>query len=75
MYHLYLCVVPVQILDSSINEGVRVQEGDNVTLVCNATGTPTPEIHWYRLWSENGRQLETERMCIFCYSRLYIFIK
>ncbi|XP_071524519.1 lachesin-like [Panulirus ornatus] len=41
-------VVPPYIVDSESSGDVMVQEGNNITLTCSATGTPTPSITWRR---------------------------
>lgn len=40
--------VPPKIDDELSSSDIIVKEGDTVTLVCNATGVPMPEINWWR---------------------------
>ena len=47
--------VPPNIVDDENND-VSVNEGDNVTLTCKATGKPVPRIVWRR---EDGQKLIT----------------
>ncbi|KAI4498675.1 hypothetical protein M0802_006142 [Mischocyttarus mexicanus] len=46
-------VVPPNIDDSQSSSDAIVREGANVTLVCKATGSPTPSIRWKR--DDNSR--------------------
>ena len=48
--------VPPNIVDDENND-VSVNEGDNVTLTCKATGKPVPRIVWRR---EDGQKLITK---------------
>ncbi|BES88219.1 Immunoglobulin V-set domain [Nesidiocoris tenuis] len=47
--------VPPDILDAGTSSDTEVQEGDNVTLVCAASGQPPPRIQWRR---EDARLLQ-----------------
>lgn len=46
--------VPPDIVDDSSTSDVTVNEGDNVTLTCTATGKPIPRIVWRR---EDGQKI------------------
>lgn len=46
--------VPPDIMDESSTSDVTIKEGDNVTLMCRATGKPTPRIIWRR---EDGQRI------------------
>ncbi|XP_067666511.1 lachesin-like isoform X1 [Haliotis asinina] len=50
--------VPPNIIDYSDSDDVKARTGDNVELMCNATGIPTPTITWYRLnvWSTKKKE-------------------
>ena len=39
-------LVPPQIVDKGTTDGVVAREGSNVTLTCQATGHPEPNITW-----------------------------
>ncbi|XP_076032494.1 lachesin-like [Oratosquilla oratoria] len=41
-------VVPPNIVDEESSGDITVQENENVTLVCRATGTPKPQVKWKR---------------------------
>jgi len=41
-------VVAPHIADAWSSDDVIVEEGDDVTLVCNATGEPQPQVTWRR---------------------------
>ncbi|KAL8598482.1 hypothetical protein ACOMHN_032759 [Nucella lapillus] len=40
--------VPSKIIEHLSSEDLVVRENDEVTLVCNVTGVPAPEVTWYR---------------------------
>lgn len=45
----YCFLVPPDIVDGDVTStDLSVQEGENATLSCNATGRPTPRISWKR---------------------------
>ena len=46
--------VPPDIVDERSTSDVTVNEGDNVTLTCTATGKPAPRIVWRR---EDGHKI------------------
>jgi hypothetical protein len=51
----FTCVsVPPDITDEETSSDITVQEGENATLVCRATGHPVPRILWRR---EDGESL------------------
>ncbi|XP_052795088.1 limbic system-associated membrane protein-like isoform X3 [Mya arenaria] len=54
-------LVPSKIVDSLSSRDQTVREGDTVTLVCNVTGVPTPEVTWYKLPNE-GLHSSKERI-------------
>jgi len=54
------CTVAPQILDTWSSDDVIVQEGDDVTLVCNATGEPQPQVTWRRQATGTGHQRAEE---------------
>lgn len=59
--HFYFSKVPPSVAGAEIPSEVSVLEGENVELVCNANGIPTPVIQWLR----DGRPItssETERI-------------
>nr|XP_031839557.1 lachesin-like isoform X1 [Nomia melanderi] len=62
-------LVPPDILSSGTSEGeVSVQEGENATLSCNASGRPPPRVHWRREnplisgVNQSGEKLEFTRV-------------
>jgi len=42
------CLVAPHIIDPWSSDDVIVEEGDDVKLVCNATGEPPPQVTWRR---------------------------
>lgn len=52
--HWLLSPVPPDILDYPTSTDMVVREGSNVSLICSATGSPTPNITWRR---ENGERI------------------
>ncbi|KAL4228262.1 hypothetical protein ACF0H5_013695 [Mactra antiquata] len=42
-------LVPSKIVNERSSQDQTVREGETVTLVCNVTGEPTPEVTWYKL--------------------------
>ncbi|XP_053405621.1 limbic system-associated membrane protein-like [Mercenaria mercenaria] len=51
-------LVPPYIIEQYSSKDMTVQEGDTVTLVCNATGVPQPEISWFRYLSDSMQEKE-----------------
>lgn len=47
-------VVPPDIIDYETSHDMSVDEGQNITLRCEATGLPKPRIEWKR---ESGKPL------------------
>jgi hypothetical protein len=43
-----VCSVPATVSVEHSTGDVTVVEGETVTLVCNVSGMPTPDITWYR---------------------------
>jgi len=54
-----LCPVAPQIVDTWSSDDVIVEEGDDVTLVCNATGQPQPQVTWRRQTTPTSLSLIT----------------
>ncbi|XP_035824079.1 limbic system-associated membrane protein isoform X4 [Aplysia californica] len=52
-------LVPAKILEHLSSTDTTVREGDTVTLICNVTGTPHPEVTWYR---KHGRGEEKQKV-------------
>ncbi|KAH3841372.1 protein amalgam-like isoform X2 [Dreissena polymorpha] len=55
--------VPAHILNQESSRDIEVEEGNNVTLRCRATGVPQPNITWFRrpfVSMENKEYLSTE---------------
>lgn len=50
--------VPARILESASSKDINVQEGRDVTLWCNATGIPEPNITWFRINNHHGTYKE-----------------
>ena len=51
------CAVPPQIVDSGTTDAIIAREGANVSLSCQGTGHPEPNITWKR---EDGREFSPE---------------
>jgi hypothetical protein len=56
--------VPAKIIEHLSTKDVIVRENEQVTLVCNVTGVPAPEVTWYRNVDEGGHG--KERQSEFC---------
>ncbi|KAK7491727.1 hypothetical protein BaRGS_00016983, partial [Batillaria attramentaria] len=53
--------VPAKIIDHLSSEDMVVRENEKVTLVCNVTGVPTPDVTWYRhVANEKGVEKQSE---------------
>lgn len=50
--------VPARILESASSKDINVLEGRDVTLWCNATGIPEPNITWFRINNHHGSYRE-----------------
>lgn len=51
-------LVPSKIIDELSSRDQIAREGETVTLVCNVTGVPTPDVTWYKLPSEGSQNKE-----------------
>lgn len=51
---LELSTVPPDIINEESSSDLAVQEGEDATLVCKATGNPTPRVTWRR---EDGEMI------------------
>ncbi|XP_053406303.1 limbic system-associated membrane protein-like [Mercenaria mercenaria] len=49
---MLIVLVPSKIINEFSSRDQTVREGETVTLVCNVTGVPTPDVKWYRLPNE-----------------------
>lgn len=49
---MLIVLVPSKIINSLSSGDQTVREGDKVTLVCNVTGVPIPDVTWFRLPNE-----------------------
>ena len=65
LFLLLVCFssVPAKIIDHLSTQDITVQENELVTLVCNVTGVPPPEVTWYRHVAD---QKGVEKMSEFC---------
>jgi hypothetical protein len=53
--------VPSKIIEHLSTEDLVVRENEKVTLVCNVTGVPMPEVTWYRhVTDKKGVQKQSE---------------
>lgn len=43
-----LFTVPASVIGQYSSDDVTVREGDTVSLTCNVSGIPEPEVTWYR---------------------------
>lgn len=55
--------VPAKIIEHLSTEDLVVRENEKVTLVCNVTGVPMPEVTWYR---HVNYQKGVEKQSEFC---------
>jgi hypothetical protein len=53
-----VCIVPPTIEDSASSSDVIVREGSDLSLTCQARGSPTPSVKWRR---EDGRKISTNK--------------
>ena len=51
-------IVPPTIEDSTSSSDVIVREGSDLTLTCQARGSPTPSVKWRR---EDGRKISSNK--------------
>ena len=47
-------------LEVEAEEEQTVVEGENVTLICNVTGSPAPRIKWHRVEEDSVMLLESD---------------
>ena len=56
-----LFAVPAKIIEHLSTGNLMVRENEKVTLVCNVTGVPVPEVTWYRhIRDEKGVEKQSE---------------
>lgn len=53
--------VPSKIVNELSSRDQTVREGETVTLVCNVTGVPLPEVTWYKI-PDDGSQAKESRL-------------
>lgn len=59
-------VVPPDILDESTSHDMTADEGQNVTLTCNAVGLPDPQIEWRREGRKPLMSIGSEKSLLNC---------
>lgn len=52
--HKFPCLVPPDIINEESSSDLAVQEGEDATLICKATGNPQPRVTWRR---EDGEMI------------------
>ncbi|XP_045156642.2 limbic system-associated membrane protein-like isoform X2 [Mercenaria mercenaria] len=55
---MLIVLVPSKIINELSSRDQTVREGETVTLVCNVTGVPTPDVTWYKLPNEGTQTKE-----------------
>ncbi|XP_060592725.1 limbic system-associated membrane protein-like isoform X7 [Ruditapes philippinarum] len=55
---MLIVLVPSKIINELSSGDKTVREGETVTLVCNVTGVPTPDVTWYKLPNEGSQKKE-----------------
>lgn len=61
--------MPSKFVRDEQRDEVIAREGTTVTLTCNATGIPTPNITWFRRLSKEEEHPERKRnLYLFCFS-------
>ena len=50
-FHAYVLLITVRAIITQKPSSITVEEGQNVSLLCKATGQPTPTITWGRAFS------------------------
>lgn len=55
---MLLVLVPSKIVNELSSRDQTVREGETVTLVCNVTGVPLPEVTWYKIPDDGSQAKE-----------------
>ena len=54
------CVsVPPYIIDKYSSSDITITEGETVSLICNATGIPPPEVSWFKVHDSARKERES----------------
>ena len=57
---LQYVTVPSKIVNELSSRDQTVREGETVTLVCNVTGVPLPEVTWYKIPDDGSQAKESK---------------
>ena len=57
---IFSCAVPSKIINELSSKDESVREGETVTLVCNVTGVPVPEVTWYKIPDDGSQAKESK---------------